>query len=181
MKTPCSTRTMTDKSSVQDRNDTTHIHTCRSQQRSLWRLSQMWSCLSRSRTLSSKSLSLSIRNTELCYRSQQTVQHCHLPGVAVIILRPQSTPFQPHAAPIRTPANVRPKRASSIKRTISSGLRFFFFLLFLTNIWISVNFQLNEHVLKFPPAFLRFYDIDHIIINGNCNQLEARSGIDNEG
>jgi len=150
MKTPCSTRSMTDKSSVQDRNiTTTHIHTCKTLQRSLWRLSQMWSCLSRSRTLSSKSLGLSIRNTELCYRSQQTVQHCHLPGVAVIILRPQSAPFQPHAGPIHTPANVRAKRANSIKCTISSGFRFFFTVL-------------NEHVLKFPTAFLRKYAIDHI-------------------
>jgi len=163
MKTPCSTRTMTDKSSVQDRNvTTTHIHTCKTLQRSLWRLSQMWSCLSRSCTLSSKSLGVSIRNTELCYRSQQTVQHCHLPGVAVIILHPQSPPFQPIAAPIRTPANVRAKCASSIKRTISEGLRFFIREIFLTNIRISDNFQLNEHVLKLPTALLRKYVIDHV-------------------
>jgi hypothetical protein len=153
---PCSTRTMTDKSSDQDRNvTTTHIHTCKTLQRSLWRLSQMWSCLSRSRKLSSKSLGLSIRNTELCYRSQQTVQHCHLPGVSVIILRPQSAPLQPLDAPIHTSANVPVKRASSIKRTISSGLRFFTREIFLTNIPISGDFQLNEGVLKFPTAFLR--------------------------
>jgi hypothetical protein len=144
---------MTDKSSVQDRNFTTkHIHTYKTLQRSLWRLSQIWYCLSRSLTLAP-------------VRSIDQGHWTLLPFVADCTALPSAwcssinTPPSYHPFPTTHCSNTYARwfRASKTRKLNKAHyfVRFEIFTreIFLTNIPISGIFKFNQHVLNFPTVF----------------------------